>query len=536
MAVTTSLFVKGLSKGCNERHIVSVFSQFGAIVDCQIARHRSGRSAGFAIVTFADQASAAKALQITDTSVLFGRPLSVRWYSAERSLDKQGMSIEQQQQLASMLQGTSNDVLLQQLAERAAWTSAVHAAGSNGGASLANDEQVAGAAANWMNMNNWLSFVDGSNSEDAATQLPTVPAAAALRRSFDGSTPSASGSRRRTTQASHASLSLEGLDLSGMASGAPSEASGSMGGAPPPATVVEDPGSFGKSRLITKWGVHTQQHGSSSGGAPCAAPMFGHQDPISMLTCSSCLSEGGSGSSSTSSRDISDELALNLVSMNLSDSILSTLDESLLLDGSTPRATTTSLPLTQRSSLPLLPSAAAMDAFIAPAPRQAPHPRAASSGMVRTAPATPNKVMPGAGPHSHSHMLAPSSLSFDLGTATGHHGSLAGPVPSGSMPGMALHLQAAVKQQVHQLSAAQQQYASALAQLQAARTQILAAAAALQGQPPAGPFGGAAAPGMAPMLHPRTGMHVPHPGLASVGSGGMDLGALMAMGQMGGMY
>ena len=49
----------------------------------QIARHRSGRSAGFAIVTFTDFTHARAALQALDNATLFGRRLNVRWYQPD---------------------------------------------------------------------------------------------------------------------------------------------------------------------------------------------------------------------------------------------------------------------------------------------------------------------------------------------------------------------------------------------------------------------------------------------------------------------
>lgn len=109
-------------------------------------------------MTFAEHASAAKALQVADSSMLFGRPLSVRWYSAERSQEGRQQEVEHQH-LASFLHGNmAHDVLLQQLAERAAWTSALHVAGSSGGASLASEQQPGSAAGSWLNMGAWLNM------------------------------------------------------------------------------------------------------------------------------------------------------------------------------------------------------------------------------------------------------------------------------------------------------------------------------------------------------------------------------------------
>ncbi|KAJ9514723.1 hypothetical protein QJQ45_028394 [Haematococcus lacustris] len=102
--LTASLFVKGLAKGATERHLHAVFSQFGAVMECQarsypeqseddvgmfllawpqIARHRSGRSAGFAIVSYNKREEAALALHAADGVVFLGRRLNIRWYSSD---------------------------------------------------------------------------------------------------------------------------------------------------------------------------------------------------------------------------------------------------------------------------------------------------------------------------------------------------------------------------------------------------------------------------------------------------------------------
>lgn len=81
-----TLFVKGLSKGASERHLHTIFASFGTVTDSQIARHRSGRSAGFAIVTFLRHEEAALAMQNMDNLVFLGRKLSVKWFEAARVL------------------------------------------------------------------------------------------------------------------------------------------------------------------------------------------------------------------------------------------------------------------------------------------------------------------------------------------------------------------------------------------------------------------------------------------------------------------
>ncbi|MEW5300076.1 MAG: hypothetical protein WDW36_003033 [Sanguina aurantia] len=82
--LSTALFVKGLAKGATERHLHAIFSQFGVVDESQIARHRSGRSAGFAIVTFRHREDADVALSRVDNSLFLGRHLMVRWFQQER--------------------------------------------------------------------------------------------------------------------------------------------------------------------------------------------------------------------------------------------------------------------------------------------------------------------------------------------------------------------------------------------------------------------------------------------------------------------
>ena len=124
-----AVFVKGLSKGTTALCMQNLFCRFGVVVDCQVsahastspstglhlhsqclcrdnttralyrylrslrlppfpisqlARHRSGRPAGFAIISFATPGEAFRALQATDGSFFNGRQISVRWYNAAR--------------------------------------------------------------------------------------------------------------------------------------------------------------------------------------------------------------------------------------------------------------------------------------------------------------------------------------------------------------------------------------------------------------------------------------------------------------------
>lgn len=79
-----AVFVKGLAKGATEKHLLFMFQQFGQILDCQIARHRSGRSAGFAIVTFSSHQEALRAMQAVDNSMFLGRKLMIRWFKPDQ--------------------------------------------------------------------------------------------------------------------------------------------------------------------------------------------------------------------------------------------------------------------------------------------------------------------------------------------------------------------------------------------------------------------------------------------------------------------
>ncbi|KXZ52481.1 hypothetical protein GPECTOR_9g525 [Gonium pectorale] len=104
LAPDRALFAKGLAKGCTSAHLQAIFSAFGTVTDCQIARHRSGRSAGFAIVTFARHEEAVAAMKSVDNLLFMGRRLSVKWFSPERAMEgNQGLDVLNMQTLQSML-------------------------------------------------------------------------------------------------------------------------------------------------------------------------------------------------------------------------------------------------------------------------------------------------------------------------------------------------------------------------------------------------------------------------------------------------
>lgn len=69
----------------------------------QIARHRSGRSAGFAIVTFSTHEEASAAVRGMDSATFMGRPLSCRWYQQERDC-AEGLLVQPPRQGSPALQ------------------------------------------------------------------------------------------------------------------------------------------------------------------------------------------------------------------------------------------------------------------------------------------------------------------------------------------------------------------------------------------------------------------------------------------------
>lgn len=91
----------------------------------QIARHRSGRSAGFAIIGFSTHEEALRALKGADGTMHLGRKLSVKWYSPETAPQSDGTAaaavpavFKQQQAVAPLLDPTST-LLIEQPADQA---------------------------------------------------------------------------------------------------------------------------------------------------------------------------------------------------------------------------------------------------------------------------------------------------------------------------------------------------------------------------------------------------------------------------------
>uniref|UniRef100_A0A7S0YAM3 RRM domain-containing protein n=1 Tax=Polytomella parva TaxID=51329 RepID=A0A7S0YAM3_9CHLO len=113
-----ALFVKGLAKAATERHLLNVFAGFGPVVSCQIARHRSGRSAGFAIVTFAKAEDAVVAMETVENQIFLGRRMCIRWFQPNRvdsKSDEDNLCGLDASRLLSMSQFMESDQCSEQL-------------------------------------------------------------------------------------------------------------------------------------------------------------------------------------------------------------------------------------------------------------------------------------------------------------------------------------------------------------------------------------------------------------------------------------
>jgi len=72
------IFVGGLNYHMNEGDIVIVFSQFGEVVDCRLARDKeTGKSRGFAFLAYEDQRSTVLAVDNLNGIELCGRVITV---------------------------------------------------------------------------------------------------------------------------------------------------------------------------------------------------------------------------------------------------------------------------------------------------------------------------------------------------------------------------------------------------------------------------------------------------------------------------
>ena len=72
------MFLGGLNYRMNEGDIVTVFSQYGEVVDCRLARDaKSGRSKGFGFLAYEDQRSTVLAVDNLNGVELCGRTILV---------------------------------------------------------------------------------------------------------------------------------------------------------------------------------------------------------------------------------------------------------------------------------------------------------------------------------------------------------------------------------------------------------------------------------------------------------------------------
>jgi RNA recognition motif-containing protein len=78
LAVNNRIYVGNLSWSAVEEDLESFFSTAGTVTEAKLIRDRdTNKSRGFAFVTFADQASAEKAIQDLDGTDMMGRTVKV---------------------------------------------------------------------------------------------------------------------------------------------------------------------------------------------------------------------------------------------------------------------------------------------------------------------------------------------------------------------------------------------------------------------------------------------------------------------------
>ena len=76
--MSTKLFVGNISWGADEAALEELFAQYGEVEEAVIIKDKfSGRSKGFAFVTFANADDAAKAIEALNGHELDGRALTV---------------------------------------------------------------------------------------------------------------------------------------------------------------------------------------------------------------------------------------------------------------------------------------------------------------------------------------------------------------------------------------------------------------------------------------------------------------------------
>ncbi|KAF9173226.1 hypothetical protein BGX21_009702 [Mortierella sp. AD011] len=75
---SSKVFVGGLSWGTTDDSLRQAFEEHGSVVDVSVVKDReTGRSRGFGFVTFADEASAAKAINALNNTEFEGRNIKV---------------------------------------------------------------------------------------------------------------------------------------------------------------------------------------------------------------------------------------------------------------------------------------------------------------------------------------------------------------------------------------------------------------------------------------------------------------------------
>ncbi|KAF9402549.1 Glycine-rich RNA-binding protein 4, mitochondrial [Mortierella sp. AD011] len=76
--VSAKLFIGGLSWGTTDDSLRQAFEEHGSVTDATVIKDReTGRSRGFGFVTFADEASAAKAINALNNTEFEGRNIKV---------------------------------------------------------------------------------------------------------------------------------------------------------------------------------------------------------------------------------------------------------------------------------------------------------------------------------------------------------------------------------------------------------------------------------------------------------------------------
>jgi len=76
--VNNKLFVGSLPWSVDDAQLAELFSEHGSVVSARVITDRdTGRSRGFGFVEFADEATAAAAMQALDGAMVEGRNISV---------------------------------------------------------------------------------------------------------------------------------------------------------------------------------------------------------------------------------------------------------------------------------------------------------------------------------------------------------------------------------------------------------------------------------------------------------------------------